>query len=121
MSQSPLEYVVAHWSKLIENFSTSSDEFYKAVGAALASRDIPDAPTYRIQWSEGGVLSPNREYFRIVGSGFACDICAAPFGTGYFFSWWLSRNPPQFVMSVAPAPPVWRSQPSVSLLLLQSA
>lgn len=44
MAQSPLEYVVAHWSKLIENFSTSSDEFYRAVGAALASREVPCVP-----------------------------------------------------------------------------
>ena len=98
MPQSPLEYVVAHWSKLFEDFNTSSDKFYDAVGEALARRDLPDAPTRRIQWTEGGVLSPNREYFRIEGSGFACDICAAPFGNGFFFSWWLTRNPPQFVV-----------------------
>ncbi len=98
MAQSPLEYVVAHWSKLFENFSASSDKFYDAVGEALARREIPNAPTRRIQWSEGGVLSPNREYFRIEGSGFACDICAAPFGNGFFFSWWLTRKPVQFVL-----------------------
>jgi hypothetical protein len=98
VAQSPLEYVVAHWSKLFENFNTSSGQFYLAVGAALKRREIPDAPRYRVHWSEGGVLSPNREYLRIEGSGFACDICAAEFGTGFFFSWWLTRKPAQFVL-----------------------
>jgi hypothetical protein len=98
MPQSPLEYVVAHWSKLFENFSTSSDKFYDAVDAALERREIHDALSRRIDWSEGGVLSPNREYFRVEGSGFAVDICAAPFGTGFFFSWWLTRDRPRFVV-----------------------
>ncbi len=98
MAQSPLEYVVAHWSKLIENFSTSSDEFYNAVDEALDRREIPDVRTSRIEWHEGGVLSPNRQYFRIEGSGFTFDICAAPFGNGFFFSWWLVRKRPELVL-----------------------
>jgi len=64
MPQSPLEDVLSHWSKLIENFNTDSQAFYTAVDAALERRKIHDALTRHIQWSEGGVLSPNREYFR---------------------------------------------------------
>jgi hypothetical protein len=97
MRQSPLEDVLSHWSKLIENFNTDSEDFYTAVDAALERRKIHDALTRYIQWSEGGILSPNREYFRIEGSGFAIDICAAPFGTGFFFSSWLSRKRPRWV------------------------
>ena len=98
MAQSPLEYVVAHWSKLIENFNTPSDDFYNAVDEALDRREIPDVRTQRVEWHEGGVLSPNRQYFRIEGSGFSFDICAAPFGNGFFFSWWLTRKRPEFVL-----------------------
>jgi len=97
MPLSPLEDVLSHWCKLIENFNTDSEGFYTAVDAALERRKIHDALTRHIQWSEGGILSPNREYFRIEGSGFAIDICAAPFGTGFFFSSWLSRKRPQWV------------------------
>jgi len=92
MPQSPLEDVLSHWSKLIENFNTDSQAFYTAVDAALERRKIHDALTRHIQWSEGGILSPNREYFRIEGSGLAFDLCAAPFGTGFFFSWWLTKK-----------------------------
>ncbi len=96
MAQSPLEDVLAHWSKLVENFNTSSEDFYDAVVAALERRKIHDALTRHIQWGVGGVLSPNREYFRVEGSGFALDICAAPFGTGFFFSWWLIKRRPEW-------------------------
>jgi hypothetical protein len=68
-----------------------------AVEGALDRRELPDAQTRRIRWSESGALSPNREYFRIEGSGFAFDICAAPFGTGFFFSWWLTRKRAEFI------------------------
>jgi hypothetical protein len=98
MREFPLDNVLSHWSKLIEDFNTSSEDFYKSVDAALERRKIHDAVTRHIQWSEGGVLSPNREYFRIEGSGFAFDLCAAPFGTGFFFSWWLTKKRPEFVM-----------------------
>jgi len=39
-----------------------------------------------VEWPEGGLVSPNREYLRIEVRGFRFDICAAPFGTGYSFS-----------------------------------
>lgn len=59
----------------------------------LARRKVPEGRTAKVKWSEGGVLSPDREYLRIEGSGFRFDICAAPFGTGCFFSWWLTPKP----------------------------
>jgi hypothetical protein len=62
MAQPHLEDVLSHWSKLIENFNTDSEGFYTAVDAALERRRIHDALTRHIQWSEGGILSPNREY-----------------------------------------------------------
>lgn len=36
--------------------------------------------------SEGGLLSAKREYLRLKRERLVFDICAAPFGTGYFFS-----------------------------------
>ncbi len=38
-------------------------------------------------------LSGKRIYLRVSREGLNFDICAAPFGTGYFFSWWLARIP----------------------------
>ena len=51
-----------------------------------------------MQWSEGGVLSPNREYLRVEGDRHSFDMCAAPFGTGYFFSSWTTKKKARFVV-----------------------
>lgn len=68
MPSFPLDAILSHWSKLFEDFSTSSYDFYDAVEEGLARRKIPEAKTAMVQWSEGGVLSPNREYLRIEGN-----------------------------------------------------
>lgn len=97
MPQSPLEDVVSHWHKLIENFQTSSTSFYEAVEQALERRKIPELKTSRVDWNEGGVLSPRREYLRIQGEHHCFDMCAAPFGNGCFFSSWVTALKARFV------------------------
>ena len=86
--------VISHWHHPIENFQTSTLEFYAAVEQALKPREIPDYEVSRIDWREGGVLTARREYLRIKRGKLAFDLCAAPFGTGFFFSWWLAELPP---------------------------
>jgi hypothetical protein len=86
--------VISHWHHPLENFQTSAMEFYAAVELALAPKQIPDYSTSRVDWKEGGVLSARREYLRVKRGKLVFDICAAPFGTGYFFSWWLAEVPP---------------------------
>jgi hypothetical protein len=83
--------VISHWYQLIESFQTSSLSFYKAVEAALDERMIPEMKGTRIEFKEGGLLSAHREYLHIARGRYSFDICAAPFGTGYFFSWWLTE------------------------------
>lgn len=92
MSQESNE-VIAHWYTLIENFHASSQQFYERVAVAIEQRKVPDARVSRFQWSEGGLLSAKREYLRITRKDFFFDICAAPFGTGFFVSWWLTQMP----------------------------
>jgi len=86
--------VISHWHHPIEKFQTSTMEFYAAVAAALQPRQIPDYSVSRVDWREGGVLTARREYLRIKRGKLAFDLCAAPFGTGFFFSWWLAELPP---------------------------
>lgn len=42
--------------------------FYEAVESGLFRRKLPGAKVSNVRWAEGGVLSPDREYFRIEGS-----------------------------------------------------
>jgi hypothetical protein len=90
--------VVSHWYHLIENFNTSTMDFYVSVERALDARRVPDVGTSRINWREGGLLSAKREYLRIGRKRYAFDICGAPFGTGFFVSWWLTEQTPSLLV-----------------------
>lgn len=98
MTETPTKEVVAHWHKLIESFSTSSLDFYTLVEVALHQRKIPGLNISRVDWREGGILSPEREYLRVTGDRHVFDMCAAPFGTGFFFSSWVTHRRPKLVL-----------------------
>lgn len=83
--------VFSYWHHLLENVQASPLEFYKALEGALQKRQIPDSKPSRILWREGGYFSAHREYLRVRRKDLNFDICAAPFGTGFFVSWWLGR------------------------------
>ena len=83
--------VEGHWHSLIEGFSTSTLDFYELVKAGLARREIPDLKISQVEWRQGGLGAGKRVYLRVSREGLNFDICAAPFGTGYFFSWWLAK------------------------------
>jgi hypothetical protein len=83
--------VEGHWHSLIEGFSTSSLDFYELVKAGIARREIPDLKISQVEWKQGGLGAGKRVYLRVSREGLNFDICAAPFGTGYFFSWWLAK------------------------------
>jgi len=83
--------VEGHWHSLIEGFATSSLYFYELVKAGIARREIPDLKISQVEWKQGGLGAGKRVYLRVSREGLNFDICAAPFGTGYFFSWWLAK------------------------------
>jgi hypothetical protein len=83
--------VIGSWHLLVENYSTSAQDFYAAIEEAFARRKLPKAKQSRVTYKESGIGSAKREYLRIRRGGVVFDICAAPYGTGYFFSWWTAR------------------------------
>ena len=85
--------IFSHWSTMIEGLNASPKEFLAAVEAAVQSKQLDNAKHSRIDWKEGGLLSAKREYLRILRKEFAFDICGAPFGNGFFVSWWLGEVP----------------------------
>jgi len=87
--------VLSHWAKLLEGLQASPLDLYGCVEEAIHRRDIPLAKECRVEWHEGGILSAHRQYLRIVRGEYAIDICGAPFGTGFFVSYW-------FVYQMAP-------------------
>ncbi len=83
--------VISHWHQFFDGLQHSPQAFFSSLDAALAKRNIPDAKSSRIEFSEGPALSGKREYLRIVRQGYIFDVCAAPFGSGFFVSWWFSK------------------------------
>ena len=84
---------LSHWYLLVEHFKTSALGFYDSVEKAITRRSVPDLKISRLTYTEGGLATARREYLRIQRGSLVFDICGAPFGNGFFFSWWLAREP----------------------------
>jgi hypothetical protein len=81
-----------HWQHSFD-FSFSAEEFYQSVQEAITKREIPDVRFSRVKYSQGGLFSDSREYLHIVKGEFVYDVCAAPYGTGFFVSLWYVEKP----------------------------
>lgn len=88
----PTPRVLSHWSQLIENLEASPLEFYEEVEERIERRGIPHTELSRIDYFESGVMSEKREYLRARRERLVFDICGAPFGNGFFISWWLGER-----------------------------
>lgn len=88
--------VISHWHQSVDGLSTSTLEFYAAVEKALRDKEAPDLRIERIAASERGVFSAKREYLGVSYGRLRFDICGAPFGKDFFFSWWLVKRTPGF-------------------------
>ena len=85
---------LGNWHKLFGEFETSPTEFYASVEQGIRRRKIPDVLVSRVDWRESGLTSAKRQYLRVTRGQYVFDICAAPFGTGFFFSWWFAQGRP---------------------------
>lgn len=94
LSKKSTTFVRSHWCTLIENLQASSKEFYTSVEAAIKARQVPATNQSRVDWKEGGLYSAYREYLRVSREKHVMDICAAPYGTGFFVSEWLGELRP---------------------------
>jgi hypothetical protein len=80
------DHVFSHWFVPMEGVHFSTVEFYDWVEAQLASRQVPRLKSKRVEYHEGGRLSDKRLYLRLARERFSFEVCAVPFGTGFFFS-----------------------------------
>ena len=78
--------VFSHWYAVTEGLDFSAMDFYDDVEAELVARKMPRLRTRRVEYHEGSALSDRRLYLRLARERFAFEVCAAPFGTSYFFS-----------------------------------
>lgn len=78
--------VFTHWYVLQPDFQASADEFYSNIETELQARIVPGLEVSRVDFAEGGLISDKRTYLRMIRERLVFDVCAAPFGTSYFFS-----------------------------------
>ena len=78
--------ILGHWIAFHDNFSFSPQDFYDAIEKELQARKIPGMEISHEEFAEGGLLSDKRIYLRLFRERLALYTCAAPFGSGYFFS-----------------------------------
>ena len=81
------ETVIDHWHDYVENFQMDPLEFYELLYHELNRRQIPGLKSFCVTHGEGGIGTPDRLYLRLDRQWGKFDICAAPFGTGFFFSY----------------------------------
>lgn len=79
----------SNWNTLIDNFNFSTQEFYKLLKEELQNQGIKRIKIKHVFLKEGNAFSPTRTYLRATWKEYQYDICAAPFGKGFFISWWL--------------------------------
>jgi hypothetical protein len=109
MPKAPATMVISHWNTLIEGLAVSPKDFFASVERAIETKLVPDTRRSRVDWKEGGILSAKREYLRVLRKKHAFDICGAPFGNGFFISWWLGELPSvfwQFMMMIPVVGPI---------------
>jgi hypothetical protein len=84
------ENAIGHWSRLFEGLQAAPMEFYQQVELAVRNREIPETVAELIEYREGGAFSRVRVYMRIRRRREVFDVCGAPFGNGFFVSWWFA-------------------------------
>src|SRR5436190_2068329 len=80
--------VVGQWGHYFMDSQFSSKEFYALVQQLVSAQQMPDVSIGTTTHKQGGIFSARREYLRVSRTGDYFDICAAPFGKGFFISCW---------------------------------
>lgn len=87
---------IGNWSHLYGGMQYDPEEFYKHIEEFLIGHEVPEITTARITITEEGVLSYQRLYLEVTRGDYIFHICAAPWGTDFFFSWWLKYRTNNF-------------------------
>ena len=78
--------ILDEWIYSAEGLSLSGPDFYATVEKQLEGQKIPSMEVSRVEFAQGGLLSNQRQYLRLMRERLAIETCAAPFGVHFFFS-----------------------------------
>jgi len=87
--KTPMTITSHPWNHFYDNIQFSSTDFYVEVERGLRGRKVEGLNYAKESFLQSHIFSARREYLRITQGEYIFYICAAPFGTGMFVSWWL--------------------------------
>ena len=83
--------ILSHWNYGVPGLTQSSNEFYEEIERRLNTQHLDKLKIERVNLFEGGIFSSKREYLQVRRGEHVFHVCAAPFGSGFFISWWLGQ------------------------------
>lgn len=83
---------IGHWNHLFPEMNHDPGQFYDLVEELLKEREVPDLATINRTFKQGGLFSHQRLYLEVSRGDYVFHVCAAPWGTGFFFSWWVRQR-----------------------------
>src|ERR1017187_7791667 len=78
--------ILDEWIYSAEGLSLSGPDFFASVEKQVEGQKIPNLDVSRVEFAQGGLLSNQRQYLRLMRERLAIETCAAPFGLHFFFS-----------------------------------
>lgn len=88
----PIRVPISRWHHFFDETKFSTQEFYDAITEHVKKREVPKAKIERVKFSQDSSMFVKREYLKVKNLDYVFDICAAPYGTGYFVSWWAGET-----------------------------
>lgn len=79
--------IIEHWYSLHLEKQFSTQDVYAEIEKVVSAQEIPGTTISRVDLPVGSVFVDKREYLRIKQERLCFDICAAPVGVNYFFSY----------------------------------
>lgn len=81
--------ILSNWNMFVDGMQQSSDRFYQEVESLIGKHDLKGVKLERVEIAEGGLFSSKRAYLQVRRDEYVFHVCAAPFGNGFFVSWWF--------------------------------
>jgi hypothetical protein len=84
--------ILEHWHTQYDDLQLSTNDFYNTLETTLEAKAFPNVSHRRIRMRETGWFSSSREYLVVSRFEYNFIICGSPFGSSFFFSWYMRRE-----------------------------
>ncbi|MGV3598041.1 MAG: hypothetical protein ACO1PI_09240 [Bacteroidota bacterium] len=87
-----IRHILEHWIGYFDTVQYSTQEFYGLTEESINQRELPGVKLTRVKFFQDSSLWAKREYLRVRNREFIFDICAAPYGNGFYVSWYMGKR-----------------------------